>query len=156
VKPRAMGAVGKVELSENHRRVLSVVLRGLDQMCGEAQDCLDNRLGRLWPERMDLTAEQQEEVRRLAGRIRREIHRIAEGIEAEGEVLSAKAVIRALASAQIVQLEESDSSGLRGYGPLSGRAAAWLDTEVGHLKTLLGEMVRVVEGGHRAKEARKR
>ncbi len=135
----------KLKLGENHRRVISVVLRGLEQMCEEIERWLDKRSGVLLHVENDLTAEQRVQLCTLVKQLRGEIERLATEIELDRGAQSLVRAIRALLSASIVDLEESDSSRLKGYGNLSEVAKNKLDTEILRLTGLLEEMVDVVE-----------
>lgn len=137
----------KLELGENHRRAVSVLLRGLEWMCDEIEACFEEKPGLLRQVRDDLTASQRETLRQMTARVRGEIHRLTSEIELDAAVRSPRRTIRALLAAGIVNLEESESSRLRGYGPLPGAAASKLDDEFQRLTAILEEMAGVVERG---------
>ncbi len=144
MNPTPRSPAGKLKLGENHRRVFSIVLRGLEQMCMEIESWLEKRPGLLCRVEMDLSSEQQEDLRQLVGRMRAEIRRLAAEIEVDPGVKSVRRAVRAVLSSNIVQLEESDASRLRGYGQLSEEAAIKIDAEMAHLIALLEQMVGAV------------
>lgn len=136
----------KLKLGENHRRVVSVLLRGLEQMCDEIEARLAEVPGVLRQVKSDLSPAQSAALREMAARVREEIRRLNTEIELDAAVRSPRRAILALLSASIGNLEESDSKRLRGYGPLASEAAARLDDELSRLIALLEEMTTIAEG----------
>lgn len=136
----------KLKLGENHRRVVSVLLRGLEQMCDEIEARLEEAPGVLRQVKSDLSAAQGAALREMTARVREEIRRLNTEIELDAAIRSPRRAILALLSASIVNLEESDSKRLRGYGPLASEAAVRLDDEVSRLVALLEEMTTIAEG----------
>ncbi|HEV2297426.1 MAG TPA: hypothetical protein VGR72_02790 [Candidatus Acidoferrales bacterium] len=135
----------KLKLGENHRRVVSVLLRGLEQMCDEIEARLAEVPGVLCHVKSDLSPAQGAALREMTARVREEIRRLNTQIELDAAVRSPRRAILALLSASIVNLEESDSKRLRGYGPLASEAAARLDDELSRLIGLLEEMTTIAE-----------
>ena len=135
----------KLQLGENHRRAVSVLLRGLERMCDEIESALVEAPGVLRRVKDDLSAAQGMALRKMSGRVRGEIRRLNLEIELEPGVRSRQRTIRAILSVNIINLEESGSERLRGYGVLSKEAAAQLDGEFNRLIALLEEMEAVVE-----------
>jgi hypothetical protein len=135
-----------VKLGENHRRVISVVMRGLEQMADDIERWMEKKPGLLIRREQDLSPAQQSRLRTLAAELRRELVRIAGELELSPAVQSPGRSISALLSAMLVQLEESDSKRLRGYGRMPEEAAEKLDGEISHLIALLEQMAGVVEG----------
>lgn len=135
----------KLRLSENHRRVVSVVLRGVEQMCDAVLGSLEKQSGLLFQVNDDLNPEQQQKLRMFIAKLQQELQRFNAEVELEPAVHSRKRTVRALLSASLVDLEESKSSRLKGYGPLSDAAKHKLDAELDRLVALLEEMANVVE-----------
>lgn len=135
----------QLKLGENHRRVVSVLLRGLEQMCDEIEARLAEMPGVLRQVKSDLSPAQGAALREMTARVREEILRLNTEIELDAAIRSPRRTILALLSASIVNLEESDSKRLRGYGPLASEAAARLDDELNHLIALLEEMTTIAE-----------
>ena len=99
----------KLKLGENHRRVVSVLLRGLEQMCDEIEARLAEVPGVLRQVKSDLSHAQSAALREMTARVREEIRRLNTEIELDAAVRSPRRAILALLSASIVNLEESDS-----------------------------------------------
>jgi len=135
----------KLQLGENHRRAVSVLLRGLERMCDEIESALVETPGVLRRVKDDLSAAQGMALRKMSGRVRGEIRRLNSEIELDPAVRSRQRTIRAILSVNIINLEESGSERLRGYGPMSKEAAEQLDGEFNLLIALLEEMEAVVE-----------
>jgi hypothetical protein len=135
----------KLSLGENHRRVMSVVFRGIEQMCDEIDATFAAAPGLLRRVEDDLSARQRAKLQAMNARVREEIRRLTSEIELDPAVRSPRRTIRALLAASIVNLEESDSTRLRGYGELSREAAVKIDRELKTLAVLLEEMASTVE-----------
>ncbi len=137
----------KLRLSENHRRVVSVLIREVEKMCGAVLDWLDKKPGLLNRIEDDLTAEQQARLRKLVDQLREEIRRFNDEVALDRALQSRQRAIAALISANMIHLEEVNSSSLKGYGQLSEEVGRELDAKLARLITLLETMSRVVEKG---------
>lgn len=135
----------KLKLGENHRRVVSVLLRGVERACDEIEAALADSDGLLHRVSADLTVDQQSSLRQMAERVRSELARITSQIELDVSVHSQRRRILALLSSSIVNLEESTPAKLGGYGELSPEAESRLETEFAHLLALLNEMESALE-----------
>ncbi|HEV2617201.1 MAG TPA: hypothetical protein VGU63_11400 [Candidatus Acidoferrales bacterium] len=135
----------KLKLGENHRRVVSVLLRGLEQMCDEIEARLAEVPGVLRQVKSDVSPAQNTALREMTARVREEIRRLSTEIELDAAVRSPRRAILALLSASIVNLEESNSKRLGGYGALARESAARLDEEFSRLIVLLEEMTTIAE-----------
>jgi len=135
----------KLKLGENHRRVVSVLLRGVERACDEIEAALSDSDGLLHRVSADLTREQQESLRQMAERARSELARITSQIELDVSVHSQRRRILALLSSSIVNLEESTPDKLRGYGEISAEAKSRLEAEFARLLALLNEMESALE-----------
>lgn len=133
-----------LKLGENHRRAISVMLRGLERMCDDVESCLAETDGVLRRMRDDLSSGQRDALRRMTLRVRAEIRRLAGEIELDTSVLSPRRRIHALISSMIVNLEETDAGKLSGYGALPQDAVNRLQVEFTRLHALLEEMSMVV------------
>jgi hypothetical protein len=142
---RAWDMDGKLKLSENHRRVVSVLLRGLEQACDEIDASFQESPGTLRQIHEDLSAPQRSALRQMTQRVRGEIRRLASEIELDSSSRSQRRTVLALLSASIVNLEESEPRKLRGYGSMSPEAEARLSAEFQRLLSLLEQMVGLVE-----------
>jgi len=137
----------KLKLGENHRRVVSVLLRGLEQACDEIDASFRESPGSLRHIHDDLTATQRSALREMTQRVRGENRRLASEIELDTSVGSQRRTVLALLSASIVNLEESEPKKLRGYGSMSEEAEARLAHEVQRLIRMFEEMAILVEQG---------
>jgi NAD(P)-dependent dehydrogenase (short-subunit alcohol dehydrogenase family) len=135
----------KLKLGENHRRVVSVLLRGVERACDEIEAALADSDGLLHRVSADLTVDQQSSLRQMAERVRSELARITSQIELDVSVHSQRRRILALLSSSIVNLEESTPAKLGGYGELSPEAESRLETEFARLLALLNEMESTLE-----------
>lgn len=136
---------GKLKLGENHRRVISVLLRGIERACEEIDASLRDGDGIFYRVAGDLAGEQQHALRKMTERVRSELRRIVAGIELDVSAHSRRRKISALLSSSIVNLEESTPDKLRGYGELSSEAKARLETEFARLLELLNEMESLLD-----------
>jgi hypothetical protein len=137
--------VNKLKLGENHRRAVSVVLKGLEKMCDDLEAWMTKHSGLLIHVQDDLTSRQRERLRGQMEQLRGELRRIAGEVELNVARQSPRKAIVALLSSNLINLEESNSAGLRGYGRLSEEAARKVDTEMGRLAAILEQMLKVVE-----------
>lgn len=135
----------KLKLGENHRRVISVVFRGIEQACDEIDATFRESQGALRHVADDLSSKQVSALLEMTGRVRGEIHRLATEIELDISIRSQRRTIVALLSSCIVNLEESEPKKLRGYGPMSTEAEARLGTEFRRLIDVLERMAAIVE-----------
>ena len=135
----------KLKLGENHRRVVSVLLRGVERACNEIEAAVGDSDGLLYRVSADLSTEQQQYLSKMAERVRAELARITSQIELDVSVHSRRRRILALLSSSIVNLEESAPEKLRGYGELSAEARAKLESEFSRLLALLNEMESAIE-----------
>ena len=135
----------KLKLGENHRRVVSVLLRGVERACNEIEAALSDSDSLLYRVSADLSVEQQQALRKMTDRVRAELARISSQIDLDVSVHSRRRRILALLSSSIVNLEESTPEKLRGYGELSAEAKTKLESEFARLLALLNEMESAIE-----------
>lgn len=137
----------KLKLGENHRRVVSVLLRGLEQTCDEIEATFRESPGALHHVHDDLSSAQRAALHKMTERVRGEIHRLASEIELDVSIRSQRRTILALLSACIVNVEESEPKKLRGYGAMSPEVEVRLNREFRRLIELLERMAAIVEEG---------
>lgn len=137
----------KLKLGENHRRVVSVLFRGLEQACDEIEAMFRESPGALHQLHDDLTSKQRSALREMTGRVRGEIQRLASEIELDTSIRSQRRTVLALLSSCIVNLEEFEPKKLRGYGSMSPEVEARLSGEFQRLIELLERMAAIVEEG---------
>lgn len=135
----------KLNLGENHRRVVSVLFRGLEQACDEIDATFRESPGALRHVADDLSSKQRSALLEMTERVRIEIRRLTSEIELDISIRSQRRTILALLSSCIVNLEESEPKKLRGYGPMSPEVEARLSNEFQRLIELLERMTAIVE-----------
>jgi hypothetical protein len=136
----------KLKLGENHRRAISVLLREIERMCDAIDACLHAVPGPLHRLDDDLSASQRAKLARMTQNLRAELAQLEREIELDAARKSPRRAILALLSAQIVNLQESNAAGLRGYGPLTEAATRKIDAATEQLILRLEEMVAVLRG----------
>jgi hypothetical protein len=139
------GRPAKIEFGENHRRVISVLMRGTERACDAVVEWLDRRPTILADVRDDLTPEAQKRLRTLAGQLKGEVLAFSREAALDKKESSIRRSIAAIVSATLIDLQEIQNSGLRGYGPLGDREKKALDDRVRRMITLLHEMLRIAE-----------
>jgi hypothetical protein len=135
----------KLKLGENHRRVVSVLLRGVEHACDEIDATLRESPGALRRVDDDLAPAQRCALQQMTERVRAEIRRLANEIELDTSVGSQRRTILALLSASVINLQESEPKKLRGYGEMSRDAEARLTSEFQRLIELLEQVATIVE-----------
>jgi hypothetical protein len=130
----------KLELGENHRRVVSAVLRRVEHTCDEVLEWLERPGGDLLRFEEDLSPGQAAELRAEVSRLREEARRVEEELVVDAAFQSRARAVAASISLTRVELEEVLTPGLRGYGALHPQVEAALDAKFGrllaHLQTL--------------------
>lgn len=121
-----------VQMSASHRRVLSVRLRTLEKYCNQILDAMSGLLttGVLEERVNDLLPEEKEKVRGVVLRIKEGIQILSEEIDLERSRSDIRRTIRSLVSAMWVDLEETKSESLRGYGQVPEPFKEFWDPQV--------------------------
>jgi len=127
------GKSQKMALGENHRRVVSAVLRRAETTCDEVIWCLERTGSDLHQVEEDVTAAQAETLRSLVSRLREEMRRVQEEVVVDPSVQSRARAIAASVSLTRTELEEVLTPGLRGYGALAPETEAALDKQFSRL-----------------------
>lgn len=135
----------KIEFDENHRRVISVLMRGTERACDALVEWLDYRSTMLAEVHDDLAPGTKAELRALAAELKGEVLAFSRQASLQKKQSSIRRSIAAIVSASLIDLQEAQSSGLRGYGPLGERERNALDESIARMIALLEEMLRVVE-----------
>ena len=135
----------KLSLSENHRRVVSVLLREVEKMCDAVLDWLDKKPGMLHGIGDDVPAEQREQLRGLVGEVQSEVRRFDSEVALDHRVQSRRRAIGALVSRTRIDLEEVKDSKLRGYGQLPEDMERQLGEKLDRLIRLLEAVSEVLE-----------
>jgi hypothetical protein len=135
-------------LDENHRRVVSAVLRRVEATCDEVLDWLVRPNGNLQRISEDVSAWQADELRALVDGLRHEVHRVQNELTIGPSIRSRSRGIAASVSLTRVELQEVLTPGLRGYGALPPELEAALDAKFARLLTFLEAMSRIAENGN--------
>lgn len=129
------------ETSANHRRVISVRVRVLEDACFRLLDLFRPHESSL-SSRAPLPRESAAEIERLVSELTSRIALIKSDLDLEQAQLDARREASALVSSMTVDLEELHPRYLRGYGKLPAALAAYLESWI-------RESLRLVEGIHR-------
>lgn len=135
----------KLTLGENHRRVVSSVLRHVEATSDEVLAWIRRPGGILQHLSEDISDRQADELRALVGRLREEINRVQNEVAADPSSQSRSRRIAALVSLARIELQEVLTPGLRGYGSLLPETEVALDAKFSRLLACLEAMSRVVE-----------
>ena len=139
-----MGEPEKFELRQSHRRILSALLRGFEDMRAEIERWIDPAPGVLIAVEERLGPAGQQRLRVLLDRLGEELARIEREIGLDVSPRSAARSIEALVVEHLSLLEETAGGELRGYGELDAAARSRLEKEFARLHGLFGEMLEVV------------
>lgn len=135
----------KLELSENHRRVVSAVLRRVESTCDEIVVCLDSPGGDLRQFQDDISPKLANELRGLVDQLKEETRRIENEMLVNVSVQSRARGIAASVSLTQIEIQEVLTPGLRGYGPLPRETEAALDAKLARLLACLAKMARIAD-----------
>lgn len=135
----------KIEFGENHRRVISVLMRGTERVCDELVESLDHRSTTLAEVRDDLAPETKTQLRHLAGELKDEVLAFSRHAVLDKKQSSIRRSIAAIVSAALIDLQEAQNSGLRGYGPLGDREKYVFDGCIRRMIDLLEQILHIVE-----------
>ncbi len=137
----------KLRLGENHRRVISVLLREVEKMCDAVLNWLDRKPGLLQRIGDDLPVEQQGQLRKLVDELQSEIQCFDNEVTLDRRLQSRRRAIEALISRTLIDLEEVRDSKLRGYGQLPEEVERQLGNKLDRLINLLEAMSKVAQKG---------
>lgn len=139
----------KLALGESHRRILSALLRGFEDMRAEIERWIDPAPGVFVSVEERLAPGEQQRLRALLDRLGEELRRINREIALDISPRSAARSVEALVVEHLSLLEETAGGELRGYGEMDTPARARLDGEFARLRELFAEMLRVVRRSSR-------
>ncbi|HUJ31207.1 MAG TPA: hypothetical protein VLY23_08005 [Candidatus Acidoferrum sp.] len=135
----------RIELGENHRRAVSVLMRGTEQACKEVEEWLERTSGALTEVREDVPPEQEARLRELTARLRAEVQEFSGKVTLDKRRMSRRRSIAAIVCAALIDLEEVQDSGLKGYGKMSEEAKEVLNEYVVRMLDLLEQMLHIAE-----------
>jgi hypothetical protein len=135
----------KLALSENHRRVVSAVIRRVETTCEEVLGWLERPGGDLHKLEEDVTPKQAAELRRLVNRLREETRRVQNEVVIDPSVHSRARGLAATVSHTRTEIEEILTPGLRGYGALPPEMESALDEKLERILSCLQDMGEIAE-----------
>jgi hypothetical protein len=134
----------KLGLGESHRRIVSALLRGLEDMCAEIERWIDPAPGVLVSVEDRLGPAERDRLRALVTRLLDELRRLRREIELDVSERSAARSIQAQLVEQLSLLEETAGGELRGYGELEDEPRRRLEQEFRRLHRVLEDMLLLV------------
>jgi hypothetical protein len=135
----------KLELGENHRRVVSAVVRRVETTCDEVLGWLERPSGDLHKLEEDIVPKQADALRGLVRRLREETRRVQNELVIDASVQSRARGIVASVSLTRTEIEEILTPGLRGYGALDPETEAALDKKFARILECLLAMGEIAE-----------
>jgi hypothetical protein len=135
----------KLELGENHRRVVSAVLRRVEATCDEVVAWLERSGGELHQLSDDVSPAHAAALRAMVARLREETHVVQNELVVDASVQSRARGIAASVSLTRIEIEEILTPGLRGYGALAPNTEATLDEKFRRLLVCLEAMNKIAE-----------
>ncbi|MGA2628758.1 MAG: hypothetical protein ABSG54_00975 [Terriglobia bacterium] len=132
------------EVSSNHRRILSVRLRLLEEDCFQLLDLFHTEARSLC-ERPPLQGEKAEEFRELSAHLRAVIAGMKAELKLEPARLDPQRVARALLTSMSVAIEELYPEYLHGYGKVPAALASYLRSRVQEMLAIMRKINRALE-----------
>ena len=132
------------DVSDNHRRILSVRLRLLEEDCFNLLD-LFHAQARSVCERPPLQGEKAEEFRELSADLRAVIAGMKAELQLEPAQLDPQRVARALLTSMSVAIEELYPEYLHGYGKVPAALASYLRSRVQEMLAIMKKISRALE-----------
>lgn len=137
-------------ISPTHHRVLSIRMRGLEKNCNEILKCINAPMvsSALEESTNDLISDEKEKVGEIVLRIKKEIRNLAKELELEKSTSNVRRFILSLVSTMWVDLEETQSTNLRGYGRVPEPLKAYWDPKVKALLEEIHKLEKLLAKGH--------
>lgn len=135
----------KIEFSENHRRAISVLMRGTERACDGILEWLERRSKLMTEIRDDLTDAQQAQLRELVAKLRGEVDGFVRNAVLDRASASRRRSVAAIVSAALIDLQEVRDSELKGYGRLPADAKSVINEYLQRMLSLLERMLHVAE-----------
>lgn len=119
----------RIELSENHRRSISVSLQLLDQALCEWDDWSQGRVqkGVIYRQQDTFSSEQKGELQRRIASTRRLISRLRDDLQLDAKIVPTSQSIVGQAAVLWEMLTGLNTQGLRGYGRVPEDLSHYLD-----------------------------
>ena len=132
------------EVSGNHRRILAVRLRLLEEDCFNLLDLFHTEARSLF-ERGALPEEAAHEVRELSAQLRAKIAGMKADLHLEPAQLDPQRVAQALVTSMAVGIEELYPEYLKGYGKVPEALASYLRSSVEEMLAIMKKINRALE-----------
>lgn len=118
-----------IELSENHRRSISITLQLVDQALCEWDDWANGRVqsGVMYRQLDTLSPIQKHELQKKITKLRQLIVRLRDDLDLEPKTIATSQSIIGHASLLWEMLTELNARGLQGYGSVPGNLGRYLD-----------------------------
>ncbi len=129
----------KMELSSNHKRILSVTARKVETTLNEMEEILKGKLSKNKTAQIipDYNEEKRNELLKVIERIRTENERMFDELSLKPLELTEERVIKAKSANLWTILIDSSSVHLKNYGALPDEKAAEIDFHIDNLLTSL-------------------
>ena len=129
----------KMELSSNHKRILSVTARKVETTLNEMEEILKGKLSKNKTAQIipDYNEEKRNELIKVIERIRTENERMFDELSLKPLELTEERVIKAKSANLWTILIDSSSVHLKNYGALPDEEAAKIDSYIDNLLTSL-------------------
>ncbi|MCL6566803.1 MAG: hypothetical protein K6U09_10325 [Acidobacteriia bacterium] len=130
-------------LSENHRRVVSVLMQQAEMVCDEVERWLSRPSGLLNRTRGEFPPTAQNQLRELLQRARREISRSAAALNLSSAVVVRRQAVLSLLTKILSDIEDVHSPGLRAYGNISPELEQQVDAHLARLHAIFEQMAEL-------------
>lgn len=129
----------KMELSSNHKRILSVTARKVETTLNEMEEILKGKLSKNKTAQIipDYNEEKRNELLKVIERIRTENERMFDELSLKPLELTEERVVKAKSANLWTILIDSSSVHLKNYGALPDEEAAKIDSYIDNLLTSL-------------------
>ncbi len=129
----------KMELSSNHKRILSVTARKVETTLNEMEEILKGKLSKNKTAQIipDYNEEKRNELLKVIERIRTENERMFDELSLKPLELTEERVVKAKSANLWTILIDSSSAHLKNYGALPDEEAAKIDSYIDNLLTSL-------------------
>jgi hypothetical protein len=134
----------KLALGDSHRRIVSALLRGIEEMRAEIERWIDPEPGVLVSIKDRLSGSESERLRAQLARLEEELRRMRREIELDVASRPAARSIEALLVEHLSLLQETAGGELRGYGEMDPGTRTRLEAEFARLQEIFEAMLRVV------------
>jgi hypothetical protein len=138
-------AMPLIELSENHRRSISISLQLIDRALCEWDDWTKGkvRAGVMYQQQDTLSPDQKAELRSKITKVRHLMTRLRDDLQLEPSLQATSQSIVGQAALLWEMLTDLDSRGLRGYGKVPDELAQYLDPIGEQLAAEMNEISRL-------------